>query len=228
MIRMKTLTQNNDRLDVLQACEGDDSAFTNLVERYQTSVFNLCYRMLGDPKCAEDAAQECFLRAYCNIRRFDPGRSFEAWLLSISAHYCIDQLRRRKIRFISLDQPSEDNDLTKQLTDERAIHPEAALVVNEEQSALLRAMDKMTALDRAVIILRYWYDMSCVEIAGTLNISVPAVKSRLFRAKRELVAKLDQSEKQNKKVSGLQLAQFTWWFVNLLLMALSQKCLMCG
>ena len=77
------------------AIEGDDDAFAQLVELYQKPVYNLCYRMLGTPGDAEDAAQEAFLRAYKNLRRYDRNRSFATWLLSIASHYCIDQLRKR-------------------------------------------------------------------------------------------------------------------------------------
>ena len=91
----------NDELAwVLQAQQGNDEAFTKLVEEHQTHVYNLCYRMLGEPEAAEDAAQEAFLRAYQNLHRYDQNRAFATWLLSIAAHYCIDRLRRRKLSMI--------------------------------------------------------------------------------------------------------------------------------
>ena len=88
---------NEEQTWVAQAQQGDDEAFTKLVETYQTPVFNLCYRMLGEPELAEDAAQETFLRAYQHLHRYDQKRPFPTWLLSIAAHYCIDRLRRRKL-----------------------------------------------------------------------------------------------------------------------------------
>jgi RNA polymerase sigma-70 factor (ECF subfamily) len=191
---MNTPSQRDDQGNVLQAQQGDILAFTRLVERYQTPVFNLCYRMLGNSYCAEDAAQESFLRAYRNIKRFDPGRSFTSWLLSIAAHYCIDQLRRRKVGLLFIDQCAEAHDRPMQLADARAVHPEAALEQSEEHRALHRVLGKLKALDRAVIVLRYWYDLSDAEIAETLNLSVPAVKSRLFRIRRELATRLDRFE----------------------------------
>jgi len=204
---MKTPTRNNDRQDVKLAQQGDDLAFTRLVERYQTPVFNMCYRMLGDPDHAEDAAQESFLRAYRNINRFDLERSFAAWLLSITSNYCIDQLRRRRIGFISIDQQLDNNDRPMQLADARAVHPESALAQREEHGSLHNTLNNLKAIDRAVIVLRYWYDMSDAEIAETLHISVPAVKSRLFRARREIAARLNGSEKRPSRAFGLPLAQ---------------------
>mgnify|MGYP000984062325 FL=1 len=83
---------NNPDIEwVLSAQKGNEEAFTKLVEACQTPVYNLCYRMLGTPTEAEDAAQETFWRAYQAIKRYDPSRSFLTWLLSIAAHYCIDQ-----------------------------------------------------------------------------------------------------------------------------------------
>ncbi|NMC80179.1 MAG: sigma-70 family RNA polymerase sigma factor [Chloroflexi bacterium] len=90
------------------AQQGDDDAFAKLIEMYQTPVYNLCYRMLGEPQEAEDAAQETFWRAYQALKRYDPQRSFITWLLSIAAHYCIDQQRRRKLPALSIDLVSEE------------------------------------------------------------------------------------------------------------------------
>jgi len=204
---MKTYIQTEDRFDATQAQQGNDLAFTRLVERYQTPVYNLCYRMLGNPGCAEDAAQETFLRAYRNINRFNPQRSFAAWMLSIAAHYCIDQLRRRRASFISIDQCAEEDDRPLQLADARAVHPEAALEQSQEQRALHRVLGKLKATDRAAIVLRYWYDFSEAEIAASLEISVPAVKSRLFRARREIAVRLDSPVKRSNMAFGLPLAQ---------------------
>ena len=92
---------------VLQAQKGDDEAFTNLVGMYQKPVYNLCYRMLGEPEAAEDAAQETFLKAYQNLARYDADRSFATWLLSIAAHHCIDRLRRKKFSSFSIDEDEE-------------------------------------------------------------------------------------------------------------------------
>ena len=80
-----------------RARQGEQAAFAELVEAYQRPVYNLCYRMLGDPAEAEEAAQESFLKAYRGMRRYDPQRSFSTWLLSIASHHCIDQLRRRRL-----------------------------------------------------------------------------------------------------------------------------------
>ena len=81
---------------IARAQKGSAEAFTHLVEAYQTPVYNLCSRMLGDAYEAEDAAQETFLRAYQNLKRYDDQRSFSTWLLSIAAHDLLCRLRQWK------------------------------------------------------------------------------------------------------------------------------------
>jgi RNA polymerase sigma-70 factor, ECF subfamily len=167
-----------------QSRQGNDEAFTRLVEVYQTPVYNLCYRMLGEVEAAEDAAQESFLRAYQNIHRYDPNRSFATWLLSIAAHYCIDRLRRRRFSTLSIDDDDEEHPM--ELPDQSAVNPEVETARREEQEQLQKVLRTLNATDRAAIVMRYWYDFSEVEIAESLSLSVSAVKSRLHRARREL------------------------------------------
>ena len=165
----------------LQAAQnGSEESFTALVEKYQTPVYNLCYRMLGNAGDAEDAAQETFWRAYQAIKRYDPSRSFITWLLSIAAHYCIDQQRRRRLPTLDLDVlPEED-------VPDYNPNPEYAVGRIEETESMQRLLSNLGAQDRAAIVLRYWYDFSEEEISQSLSISVSAVKSRLFRARRLL------------------------------------------
>lgn len=176
----------NDELTwVIQAQQGSDEAFTRLVEEHQTHVYNLCYRMLGEPESAEDAAQESFLRAYQNLHRYDQSRPFPTWLLSIAAHYCIDRLRRRKLSVFSLDEENDEG-VTYEIADPASPDPEAESVKHEERDRLHVLLKDLDETDRAAIIMRYWYDYSEVEIAESLRLTVSAVKSRLHRARRSL------------------------------------------
>lgn len=170
---------------VLQAQHGNDEAFTKLVEEHQTHVYNLCYRMLGDAGSAEDAAQETFLRAYQNLHRYDQSRPFITWLLSIGAHYCIDQLRRRKLSVFSMDEEHEDGTVFE-IADPASPDPEAESVKREERDHLHLLLRDLDETDRAAVIMRYWYDFSEIEIAESLRLTVSAVKSRLHRSRRAL------------------------------------------
>lgn len=169
---------SNFELEWLErARQGDDDAFTLLVETYQKPVYNLCYRMLEDAQDAEDAAQESFWRAYKALHRYDPQRSFITWLLSIAAHYCIDQQRRRKAPTFSMDQIMEE------IIPDPTPLPEKEVARNEEDRLLRGLLAEMKPQDRAALVLRYWYDFSELEISQALSLSVSAVKSRLYRAR---------------------------------------------
>ncbi len=184
----------NDELTwILQAQQGSDEAFTKLVEEHQTHVYNLCYRMLGEPEAAEDAAQESFLRAYQNLHRYDQSRPFATWLLSIAAHYCIDRLRRRKLSIFSIDEENDDGS-TYEIADPASLDPEAESVKREDRDRLHILLKDLDETDRAAVIMRYWYDFSEVEIANSLKLTVSAVKSRLHRSRRAL-AGMWQDEK---------------------------------
>lgn len=179
-------------VDWLQkALKGDDAAFASIVETYQRPVYNLCYRMLGDPIDAEDAAQETFWRAYQNLKRYDPARPFPTWLLSIAAHYCIDQQRKRRIPILSVDLlPEED-------APDPAPNPEKVVGELEESSQMRRLLKTLGPQDRAAVVLRYWYDFSEDEIAKTLSLTVSAVKSRLHRARKELAQGWQEAQAKN-------------------------------
>lgn len=163
-----------------RAVQGNPEAFSHLIEMYQTPVYNLCYRMLGDPDEAEDAAQESFLRAYKGIRRYDRERSFSTWLLSIAAHYCIDLMRRRRYTTISYD------DLPQLEPPDLNPGPEMALILGENQRRVQSLLASLGPQDRAAVVMRYWHDLSYEQIADALSMTVSAVKSRLHRARREM------------------------------------------
>ncbi len=178
---------------IQQALQGDEAAYTSIVDLYQRPVYNLCYRMLGDPIEAEDAAQETFWRAYQNLKRYDTARSFPTWLLSIAAHYCIDQQRKRRIPILSVDLlPEED-------APDPAPNPEKVVGELEESSQMRRLLGKLGPQDRAAVIMRYWYEFSEEEIARSLSLTVSAVKSRLHRARKELA----QNYQETQAVSAL-------------------------
>jgi RNA polymerase sigma-70 factor (ECF subfamily) len=174
---------------LLRAQSGDADAFGQLVETYQSAVFNLCYRMLGDPYEAEDAAQETFLRAYRSMGSYDHGRPFSTWLLSIAAHYCIDQIRKRRMTILPIDA------LPYQEVKDPAPNPEAALAVTEDQRRVQALLASLNPTDRASVVMYYWYDFSYEDIAQALGLTTSAVKSRLHRARRELAqAWIDQPQ----------------------------------
>lgn len=184
---MKNDTELQEAEWLDQAVKGNGQAFAQIVEAYQVPVYNLCYRMLGNSSEAEDAAQETFLRAYRGLRRYDSSKRFLNWILSIASHYCIDRIRRRRIKTV----PLEKDLLVKEPTFQG---PEAVLTVMEQRKSVQDLIEILKPRDREVVILRYWYEMSYEEIAQTLDLTLNAVKSRLHRSRKQLAKQWLQCE----------------------------------
>ena len=169
------------------ARNGDTAAFGQLVEAYQNPVYNLAYRMLGNGPEAEDAAQEAFIRAYKFLESYDPKRPFSTWLFSIASHYCIDQLRRRRIDWLPLkEEIAEPVRLASS-----SPNPEAVVTERDREAWIRELMKTLSPTDRAAITLHYWYDCPYDEIADILDLTVSAVKSRLYRARRALAEQME-------------------------------------
>ena len=166
---------------VRAAREGNKQAFSHLVEAYQRPVYNLSYRMLSNAEEAEDAAQETFLRAFSRLAQFDDSHKFSTWILSIANHYCIDKLRKRRTRYVSLD----DNPVLENLQEDKP-QPEGDLLNQEQKMELQLLLNRLEPEYRTPLILRYWEDYSYEDIATTLGLTISAVKSRLFRARQQM------------------------------------------
>lgn len=177
------------------AKQGDQEAFAEIVYTFQDSVYNLCYRMLGERTEAEDASQEAFIRAYSNLRRYDTARSFKTWLLSIASYHCIDRLRKRRMKFLSLDEPLPAGSALALSSDDPG--PEERAVRSEREQLIQEILTELKPDYRAAVVLRYWYDYSYAEIAETLETTESAIKSRLFRARQMLAEKM-----QNRQASS--------------------------
>jgi RNA polymerase sigma-70 factor (ECF subfamily) len=166
-----------------QAREGDKEAFGRLIGAYQGPVFNLAYRMLGNSDEAEQAAQEAFIRAWTRLGSYDPAHKFSTWLLSITSNFCIDLLRKRRALLLSIDEPLPAHPA---LMSEPGHLPETQAVEGEQEAMVARLLATLPDDYRQAIVFRYWYDMSYDEIAEVMETTVSAIKSRLFRARRQL------------------------------------------
>lgn len=165
---------------------GDVNAFNTLVLHYQDVVYNVAYRIMGEPAGAADATQEAFISAYNALGRFRGG-NFKGWLLRIVTNACYDEFRRRKRRpQSSLDDAVEDNESSSLLISESAIGPEKHREQVELVQALERCLDDLPEEQRTVTVLCdiEGYDYS--EIADITATSLGTVKSRLSRARAKL------------------------------------------
>jgi len=178
---------NDETIWIIDAQKGDDNAYAALVEAWQKPVYNFCYRMLGESEEAEDAAQETFLRAYQHLERYDIQRPFGTWLLSIAAHHCIDRLRRMRRISFSLDA---NEAIETWFPDGHAANPEEEAFGRVEGERLDSLVQTLEPAPRAALVMRYWQGATEQEIARALHLSLPAVKSRLHRARQSLAKRL--------------------------------------
>ena len=170
---------------VAAALRGDQQAFAHLIDTYKNPVYNLCYRMLGSPAEAEDAAQETFLRIYIHLGAYDPQRKLSSWVLAVASHYCIDRLRRQHIKWLSLDEI-----LPWQPLHGDTVPPEDAVIESESCAEVQELLQFLSAEDRLVVILRYWQDLGYAEIAQITGATESAVKSRLHRTREALAQRV--------------------------------------
>jgi RNA polymerase sigma-70 factor (ECF subfamily) len=164
---------------------GDDRAFEALVERHQRLVVGTVGRMLGTNSDAEDIAQQVFVRVWKSAKRYEPRAKFTTWLLKITRNLVFNELRRRS-RHPAVPLQSETAEEERPLRDDRAIAPDASLLDEELQKAVDAAIAQLPETQRMAVILRRYEELSYEEIAETLEQSVSAVKSLLFRARTEL------------------------------------------
>lgn len=181
------MSDDPESLLIQQALQGDTDAFGELVILYQQPIFNLAYRLLGNGEEAEDAAQEAFIRAFINLSQYDTARSFKTWLFSITSNHCIDRLRKRRLMWLSIDEPLPPHPALVS----PELSPEQATLQQEQSLYVQHLLEELSPDYRAAVILRYWYDMSYLEIAEALSTTESAIKSRLFRARQMLAEKAD-------------------------------------
>ena len=167
--------------DLIQcARRGDAEAFGELITRHQTSVFNVCYRMLHERVEAEDMTQETFLRVHDRLDMFDAERPFGPWIRRVAVNVCLNHLEARR----SVAELDDERDADKSQS------PESQTEARERSEQIRRALVSLPAHYRAAIELRHYQELSYDEIAAELNIPLSDVKSHLFRARKLLAEKL--------------------------------------
>ena len=184
-------TDEQDIIWMMRVRGGDRAAFAELVECHQQRVVGTVARMLGaDAAEAEDIGQQVFLRVWKSAVRYEPTAKFTTWLYTITRNLVFNELRRRKHRPVtSFDAEPPDGmagaggDPTSRFEDFQAPAPDATLLQAELQEAISAAIAQLPEAQRMAIVLRRHEELSYEEISSVLRLSVPAVKSLLFRAR---------------------------------------------
>lgn len=177
---------------VAQARKGDDRAFAELVKRYEAKIFRLAQHITQNREDAEDVLQETFLRAYEHLDQFQGNSKFYTWIVRIAVNQALMKLRRRRTdKSVSLDESIDtgEDTVTREIAawDE---DPEQRFSREELGEILDSAIQTLAPAYRSVFLLRDVDDLSTEETAEALGLSVPAVKSRLLRARLQLREKL--------------------------------------
>lgn len=168
---------------------GDTAALEELIERHQALVIGTVGRMLGSNSDVEDIAQQVFVRVWRSAGRYVPRAKFTTWLLKITRNLVFNEMRRSK-RHAHVPMQAEPGAEEIQIKDESAQSPDVSLLENELQQAIENAIAELPDSQRMAVVLRRYEDLSYEQIANVLDLSVPAVKSLLFRARTELRSRL--------------------------------------
>jgi RNA polymerase sigma factor (sigma-70 family) len=170
---------------------GDTQAFEQLIEKHQMLVAGTVARMLGSSSDVEDIAQQVFIRVWKSARRYVPRAKFKTWLLKITRNLVFNEMRRTKRRpHVPLQsEPGVEDPLLK---DETNPAPDSTLLESELQQAIEDAIQRLPDTQRMALVLRRYEQLSYEQIAEVLDLSVPAVKSVLFRARTELRSRLSK------------------------------------
>ena len=175
--------------------KGDQEAFRLLIEAHQSRVIGTVAKMLGDATDSEDNAQQVFIRVWKSAGRYQPTAKFTTWLFKITRNLVFNELRRRKRHPAAhLEQKEEESSF--QAADLSTPSPASTMIDSELQAAIQRAIDSLPEAQRMAIVLRRYEEMSYEDIADVLKLSVPAVKSILFRARADLRVQLQKYLKE--------------------------------
>ena len=184
-----------------EAKQGDKGAFTELVNRYAQRVFRVARHITKNDQDAEDVLQDTFLKAYSRLGQFEGNAKFYTWIVRVAVNEALMRMRRGKNRVtVSLDQELETSDgaIQRELPAETE-SPEESLSRTELRDSLTQAIDSLSETYRPVFVLRDVEGLSTEETAEMLNLSLPAVKSRLLRARLQLRQKLRRFLKKDDR-----------------------------
>ena len=177
--------ENNDVELIQQSLAGDQSAFAQLVKKYQKPVHALAWRKIGDFHIAEEITQDTFLRVYKKLTTLKDPHRFEGWLYRIASRQCHAWLRKKRTQTQSLEET--DPELIEKMTYSQYIAEEQAKAATEAQRSIVhKLLARLRESERTVVTLHYFGEMTCEEISRFLGVSASTVKSRLRRARLRL------------------------------------------
>jgi len=186
---VSTLVDGQDAAFVRRLQANEDAAYDELVRIYNSSIYHVAYRMLGDSAEASDAVQDIFLKVFRNIRTFRGDASLKTWIFRIGISEILNRLRwwkrRSRLSTVSMDDDHNGNGNGICIRDS-APSPYQSLETKEKDLAIQQALGRLSKDHRSIVVLRDIEGFSYTEIADVLGVSVGTVKSRLARARADM------------------------------------------
>src|ERR671937_798978 len=201
-IQSRVTDTTSDEMVLVQAAKaGDVGAFEQLVKRYDRNIFRIAQHITQNREDAEDVVQDAFLKAYENLEQFQGNSKFYTWLVRIAVNESLMKLRRRRSdRMVSLDEEieTEEDTMPREVAD-WSPNPEQLYKQGELKEILRKTVQGLPPSFRTVFVLRDVEGLSTEEAAEALDLSIPAVKSRLLRARLQLRERLNKYFRQRAK-----------------------------
>lgn len=176
--------------------EKDQKAYAELMERYREPIYFMLLKMVNNKDDAEDLTIEAFGKAFRRMHQYTPQFAFSTWLFKIATNNCIDYIRKRRIKAISIDQgfSTEDGDTIEISVKDAVLDPAEAMQKEERIKKMREIVDKLKPRYRRLVEMRYFDELAYEEIAEELNLPLGTVKAQLFRA-REFLFQMMQNSK---------------------------------
>lgn len=179
---------------VMQAVNGDQKAYAELMDRYRDAIYFMLLKMVNNPIDAEDMTIEAFGKAFKNIHQYTPNYAFSTWLFKIATNNCIDHIRKKRGNMVSIDQNDEETENAPLSIQSTAPDPEEDLIKKQKEILMRDVVTQLKPRYRHLIELRYFKEYSYEEIATEMELPLGTVKAQLFRARELLFNILNNSK----------------------------------
>lgn len=179
---------------VQEARGGDQLAFGILLDRYKESIYRTIQRMVNNKEDADDLTIEAFGKAFHKLESYQPKYAFSTWLFRIAINNCIDHIRKKRMQFLSIDEPVEADsaqDFANNLKSS-SLNPEESIIREQRFELMRNTLEKLSQKYRLMIDLRYFEELSYDEISTELDMPIGTVKAQLHRAREALYDLLSQ------------------------------------
>lgn len=181
------------------AQQGDQKAFSKLMDRYRESIYFMVLKMVHNRDDAEDLTLEAFGKAFNNLKNYSADYAFSTWLFKIATNNCIDFIRKKRLQTTSLDSSSvanEDGEIPTIAVPDYNPNPEQSVIKEQRAERIRQVIEKLSPKYRQLIELRYFDELSYEEIAEQLDLPLGTVKAQLFRAKDMLYNLLKDTQEK--------------------------------